>query len=187
MEHAAIADLLKARCPPSLLGAVAGLCLSSAAWAEACTISHYSPVGEKDCKPLPSLEAGRTIVSGKGEYVFECPGAPAGYRLYLVESDPRSWYVVEHDGKRHSFEKEIVHDNPPGDFPNVGRGGQVEWLLEGGTVKGLIFRVSYQNKDATASFSRLLSAGLVGDAPLLLGQSSGNEAARQLLNHCPEQ
>ena len=182
MEYIGLTHAVKFK---SLLYAAAGIWFGlSTAHAATCAVSLYSPVSENDCKSLQSLEAGRLIVSGQSEYVFECPGAPEGYRLYLIDSDPRSWYVVEHDGKRHSFEKMVVYDNPPGDFPNVGQGGRIEWVLDGDVVKGLIFRVSYQDKNATSSFSRLFSVGLEGDVPALQGLSDSNEAARQRLNYC---
>lgn len=184
MEYLGLAHALALR----LVLAVAGgsvLCLSYAQ-AGGCAESVYSPVSEEACSPVPALEVDRRIVSGRGEYVFACPGAPEGYRLYLIESDPRSWYVVEYGGTRHSLEQMIVYNNPPGDFPNVGQGGKVEWVLVDGMIKGVIFRVSYQSSDAASRFSRLFSVDLQGNAPVLKGVSPGNEEARQWLNDCAD-
>lgn len=170
--------------PAAMASAWLGLATAQAA---VCAVSLYSAVGEKDCKALPFLEAGRNIVSRQGEYVFECPGAPPGYQLYFVDSDHASWYVVEYGGKRHSFEKPTVYDDPPGNFPHVGEGGKVEWLLSGGKVTGLIFRVGYQDKAGTGNFSRLLAIDLGAETPALRGMAASHEEARQLLGHCQGQ
>ncbi len=182
MEHAGLAHTLGARV--FLLVAAAGLGLSKA-YAADCATSVYSPVSEQDCRPLPALEIDRRIVSGKGGFVFECFGAPEGFRLYLIESDPRSWYVIEHRGERHSLERMIFDDGARGNFPNVGQGGKVEWVLADGAVKGMIFRVSYQEIDGTDGFSELFSISLENRVPKLKGVSKGNEEARQRLDYCP--
>jgi hypothetical protein len=186
MEHAVITHTLSGLFLRRLAqGAVAFWFGLAGLEASACTTSTYSSVGEKDCSAVPVLETERRIVSGQGEYAFECSGAPQGYKLYFVDSDRASWYVTERDGVRHSFERVIVYENPPGNFPHVGQGGKVEWLTENGAVKGLIFRVGYQKQDGSGNFSRLFSVALDGAQAVVRGSSYTNEAARQLLDYCP--
>ena len=159
--------------------------LVGTALAAQCADSVYTSVGEKACKPVAALDAGRKIVSGQGDFAFEC-AAPPGLKLFLVTDDARSWYALEIKGKTHSLEKAIAYDNPPGDFPNVGKGEKVEWRLENGRPVGLIFRVSYQSADASKSFSRLFAIDLRQDEPSLRGTAATNEAARALIDRCKE-
>jgi hypothetical protein len=167
---------------------IASCCLVAAALAMAtrglaCPTSIFTSVAEKDCRPVSSLNAGRMIVSGTGDNVFECP-APEGMRLYLVDSDSSSWYAIERKGKTHSFENVVVYERPPGNFPSVGKGGKVEWLQEGGQPAGMIFRVSYQDKDGGQNFSRLFTIDLRGTEPAIRGLSHTNAAARRLFDDC---
>jgi hypothetical protein len=151
----------------------------------ACAESVYTSVAEGDCKAVAVLDAGRRIVSGRGDFAFECQ-APQGLRLYLVTDDARSWYALEFRGRIHSLERAIAYDDPPGDFPNVGKGGKVEWRLRDGRPVGVIFRVSYQTADAEGSFSKLIAVDLRGDAPRVQGLVATNEAAHALIDRCAE-
>jgi hypothetical protein len=157
--------------------------VSGAAIAAECAVSIYTSVGEAACEAVAVLEAGRKIVSGRGEFAFECP-APPGIRLFLITDDARSWYALGLKGKMHSFERAIAYENPPGDFPNVGKGERVEWRLENGNPVGMIFRVSYQSSDASKSFSRLFAINLRDDEPIVRGVVSSNEAARAMIDQC---
>lgn len=112
----------------TLLAATIAL-LGSPTMAAECADSVYTSVGAGACKPVATLDAGRKIVSGQGDFAFEC-AAPPGIKLFLVTDDARSWYALELKGKMHSLEHAIVYDTPPGDFPNVGKGEKVEWRLE---------------------------------------------------------
>jgi hypothetical protein len=168
----------------ALLAAHAML-VGGAALAAQCADSLYTSVGEAACRPVAVLDAGRRIVSGQGEFAFECQ-APPGLKLFLVTDDARSWYALELKGKMHSLEQAIAYENPPGHFPNVGKGDRVEWRLENASPVGLIFRVSYQSADATKSFSRLFAIDLRGEEPKLLGMASSNEAARAMIDRCKD-
>ena len=148
-----------------------------------CADSVYTSVGTEACRPVPAIHAGRKIVSGQGEFAFECM-APPGIRLFLVTDDARSWYALELKGKMHSLEHAIVYENSPGDFPNVGKGEKVEWRLENANPVGFIFRVAYQSADASKSFSRLFAIDLREDEPKLRGLASSNEAARVMIDRC---
>jgi hypothetical protein len=156
--------------------------LGSAVMAAECADSVYTSVGAA-CKPVAVLDAGRKIISGQGDFAFEC-AAPPGFRLFLVTDDARSWYALETKGRMHSLEHAIAYDNPPGDFPNVGRSEKVEWRLDNARPVGFIFRVSYQSADASRSFSRLFAVDLRGDEPKLRGTASSNEAARAMIDRC---
>ena len=145
--------------------------------------THYTSVEKSACKAVAVLDAGRKIISGQGDFAFECR-SPPGLRLFLITDDARSWYAIEFKEKLHSFERAIAYENPPGNFPNVGKGGKVEWLLEKGSPVGMIFRVSYQTTNASRSFSRLFVIGLHGDEPKVLGLASTNQAARLLIDRC---
>ncbi len=149
----------------------------------ACATSTYTSVVEKDCRSVPSLDAGRKVASGTGDNVFEC-SAPEGLRLFLVDSSSGSWYGIEWKGKTYSFENAVVYDRPPGNFPSVGKGGKVEWLLENGMPAGMIFRVNYQDKDAKGNFSLLFTVDLRGTEPVIRGLSPTNWAARRLFDDC---
>jgi hypothetical protein len=166
----------------TLLGVIMIMSGVTAAAAQ-CAHSIYTSVGEAACKPVAVLEAGRKIVSGRGEFAFECP-APPGVRLFLITDDARSWYALQLKGKIHSLEHSIVYENPPGDFPNVGKGERVEWRLEDGNPAGMIFRVSYQSPDANNSFSRLFAIDLRSREPKVRGVASSNEAARAMIDQC---
>ena len=166
----------------TLLGISTAL-VGSAAVAAECADSIYTSVGEGACKPVAVLDAGRKIVSGRGEFAFECT-APPGLRLFLVTDDARSWYALEFKGKVHSLEHAIVYENPPGDFPNVGKGDKVEWRLENASPVGMIFRVSYQSADASKSFSRLFAVDLRENEPTVHGIVTSNEAARSMIDRC---
>ena len=91
----------------------------------------------------------------RGLGVQECP-APTGYRLFLVSSDARSWVDVQlaESGTTWSGEHSVVYDSPIGNFPNVA-GDTVEWRLQSGRAKALIFKVVAQDR---AEPSRPLSA-----------------------------
>jgi hypothetical protein len=157
--------------------------VGSAAVASECANSLYTSVGTGACRPVAVLDTGRKIVSGQGEFAFECM-APPGIKLFLVTDDARSWYALEVKGRMHSLEHAIAYENPPGDFPNVGKGERVEWRRENASPVGLIFRVSYQSADATKSFSRLFVIDLREDEPKVLGIASSNETARAMIDRC---
>jgi hypothetical protein len=166
------------------LVAWAGLAGGVAVAAE-CADSVYTSVGAATCRPVSVVDTGRKIVSGRGEFAFECK-APPGIRLFLVTDDARSWYALELKGRMHSLERAIVYDNPPGDFPNVGKGERVEWRLENANPVGLIFRVSYQSADASKSFSRLFTIELRENEPKVRGTVSSNETARAMIDRCKD-
>lgn len=167
----------------SVLPVACAALVGGGAMAAECADSIYTSVGEKACKPVPVLDAGRKIVSGQGEFAFECM-APSGIRLFLVTDDARSWYALELKGRMHSLEQAIAYENPPGDFPNVGKGEKVEWRLENTNPVGFIFRVSYQSADASKSFSRLFAIDLREDEPKMRGVASSNEGARAMIDRC---
>ena len=96
-----------------------------------------------------------TAYARRGLGVQECP-APTGYRLFLVSSDARSWVDVRSTGSGTTWsgEHSVVYDSPIGNFPNVA-GNTVEWRLESGRAKALIFKVVAQGR---AEPSQTLSA-----------------------------
>jgi hypothetical protein len=157
----------------------------SAVMAAECADSVYTSVGTTACKPVAGLDAGRKIVSGQGDFAFEC-AAPPGFRLFLITDDARSWYALEIKRRMHSLEHAIAYDNSPGDFPNVGKSEEIEWRLENALTVGLIFRVWYQSADARRSFSRLFAIDLRDDVPKKLGVTSSNEIARAMIDRCSD-
>jgi len=129
--------------------------------------------------------AERTIVGSASERLTRCEG-PAGYRLIVVDQDPRSWLAVEVGGRAYSLYGPMVQFFTLGHFPDISPTRVVEWRLDaGGTPTALIVRVHYQDPDAPATSpsarkSTLMVFGLAGLPPRHLGSVADNDAARRL-------
>ncbi|WP_424361097.1 hypothetical protein [Methylocystis parvus] len=134
----------------------------------------------QDCAPAPHLKLpSRTIEQG----AFRCDGV-AGYSVYVVDDDPRSFLVVERGDKLYSLEKPMVGAFAPGDFPNVVGAKKAEWRLDAsGKAVGLIVRVSYLRKESGGAASALMAFDLRGAAPALIGVAGANEEARLLVDN----
>jgi hypothetical protein len=115
----------------------------------------------------------------RGLGVQECP-APTGYRLFLVSSDARSWVDVRSagSGTTWSGENSVVYDSPIGNFPNVA-GDTVEWRLESGRAKALIFKVVAQGRaEPSQTLSALYVVGLGSENIWLAGRAATIGEAR---------
>jgi hypothetical protein len=165
------------RAPRALAGValVIGLQVASAASSAGAPLqSRYTSLQE--CASVERLELGERTVESSA---FRCPGLDQ-FSLYVVEEDPRSFLVLERDGKRYSLERPMVREFALGDFPNVAGAKKAEWRLDAaGKAVGLIVRVSYMRDGATAS--ALFVFDLRGAPPALLGAVKTNEEARALV------
>jgi hypothetical protein len=141
--------------------------------------SIYSRIDLKGCWVADAETDARYARRGLG--VQECP-APAGYRLFLVSSDARSWIDLWRTGgdTKWSAERSVVYDSPVGNFPNVA-GDRVEWRLESGRARALIFRVVAQVPDEpTKQTSALYVVALEPERISLAGRVATIEEARRL-------
>jgi len=136
-----------------------------------------------DCRmPEPAVAS---LYKGAGVGVEECP-APAGYRLFLVSSDARSWLDLGRDGSIWTTEEPVAYGDAPGLFPNVA-GSTVAWRLgPGGAPRALIFRVlardpaQPEGTRGEATLMRRIVIGLGDDRPCLIGVAASEEDARAL-------
>ena len=157
----------RARWPALLAAACMGF-LASHALAQS---SEYSVL--KDCPDaknlhLPGLEGTANAVRCK---------APAGYALYIVEEDPRS-YVVLGYGKNKLFSTQ-PHTQMLGLFPNIGD-SPAEWRLDkGGKPYALIVRLLFQDADTPDKGLSRLQVYALQPTPRFVGNFVSNEQARQ--------
>lgn len=161
----------------TFLLALASLCLAAGARAGELK-SQYTPL--QNCPAVERLKlANRTLERSDRTGLFRCAG-PAGFSVYVVDDDPRSFLVLERGGKLYSLERPMVLAFTLGNFPNVAGAKQAEWRLDGGAAAGLIVRVAYQRADGSAA-STLMVFDLRGE-PLLIGAAKTNEEARGLID-----
>lgn len=135
----------------------------------------------QDCRTAKSLKLPDRVLK---DGVFRCKGA-AGYTVYVVEDDPRSFLVLERGRKVFSLEKPMVDDFALGDFPNVSGAKKAEWRIASGKAVAVILRVAYQKQKNGREASTLLAFDLRGDAPALIGAAASNDEARKLADANP--
>jgi hypothetical protein len=143
--------------------------------------SEYTSL--QNCEPLDRLKLpGRMLEKGAGTGIFHCKGFD-GFSVDVIEADPRSFLVLERDGKLFSLEKPLIADFKLGNFPNVSGAKMAEWRLDAkGKAVGLIVRVSYQRPDSRAASASSLFAFDLRAEPSLVGSASTNEEARGLID-----
>lgn len=158
---------------------VAACLISSASLAQDAIAPKYTSL--QDCDAVKQLKLpNRLLTQRAGAGVFRCKGV-AGYAVYVVDDDPRSFLVLERRKKLFSLEKPMVEEFSLGNFPNVTGAKKAEWRIDArGNAVALISRVAYQKADSAKAASTLLVFDLRNGEPVLIGAATTNEEARQL-------
>ena len=158
---------------PFALACLASLGLLAAAPACAQSV-QYSSLKLKDCPAEKNLRLPDQDVTANA---VRCK-APAGWQLFVVDEDPRSYVVLgQGEGKNRRLFSTLT-DVQLGQFPNIGE-TPAEWRLDAaGKPYAFIVRLRFQdNANPEQGRSRLIVYRL-DKGPRFVGHYATNEQAR---------
>lgn len=150
---------------------IIGTLISSPLLAQAESI-QYTSTAVKDCKLIEANDHGSRM---------SCP-APRSWKVNLTDNGSATWLTFQNGRTAFDTLEQVINKSILGEFPSVST-GKIEWHRFDKKVTGIIFRMSGQSyEDSASRKSQLFVVAVNHNEFKYCGAVKTNEDARTLLS-----